>query len=138
MPEISVNSLSELPAVAHQIIQAFGERNVIAFQGQMGAGKTTLIKAICVALGVTDTISSPTFSLVNEYQSAQKEKMYHFDFYRIKTIDEAYDMGFEDYIYSNALCFIEWPERVEELLPMNCVYVNIRLDGETRVISVTF
>ena len=138
MTEIIVNSLSELPAVAIQIIQSFGERNVIAFQGKMGAGKTTLIKSICEALGVTDTISSPTFSLVNEYQTAKKEKIYHFDFYRIKIIEEAYDMGFEDYIYSKAFCFIEWPERVLELLPMNCVYVNITLVEEKRFISVTF
>jgi tRNA threonylcarbamoyladenosine biosynthesis protein TsaE len=135
MPEVILNSLSELPAVANQIIQAFGDRNVIAFQGQMGAGKTTFIKAVCVALGVKDTISSPTFSIVNEYLSASGRKIYHFDFYRIKDINEAYDMGYEEYLYSDALCLIEWPEKIESILPLNVFYVSINSKVNTRIIS---
>ena len=135
MSEVIINSLSELPAVANQVIQAFGERNVIAFQGQMGAGKTTFIKAVCISLGVKETISSPTFSIVNEYLSASGRKIYHFDFYRINDINEAYDMGYEEYLYSDALCLIEWPEKIESILPLNVFYVSINSKVNTRIIS---
>ena len=101
----------------------------------MGAGKTTFIKAICECLGVTDVINSPTFAIVNEYRSATEELIYHFDFYRIKKLEEVYDMGYEDYFYSGALCFIEWPELVEELLPGNTIKVTIEEieNGERKV-----
>jgi tRNA threonylcarbamoyladenosine biosynthesis protein TsaE len=102
MSKITVNSLSELPAAAQELLGAFGKQRLIAFYGPMGAGKTTLIKAICEAMGVKDTISSPTFSIVNEYRSDKGEKIYHFDFYRINKESEAYDMGYEDYFYSSA------------------------------------
>ena len=136
MKQIIVSSISELSTAALQLLQQLDGKKIIAFQGQMGAGKTTFIKAICEELGVKDNISSPTFSIVNEYKSAKGEKIYHFDFYRIKNLEEAYDMGYEDYFYSNAYCFVEWPEKIEGLLPDGTVMVNINLDGEKRVIEL--
>ena len=135
MPEVIVNSLSELPTAAVQIIEAIGDRNVLAFYGEMGAGKTTFIKAVCVALGVKETISSPTFSIVNEYLSASGRKIYHFDFYRIKDINEAFDMGYEEYLYSDALCFIEWPEKIEAILPENVFPISISSGTHKRMIT---
>ena len=135
MPEVILNSLSELPTAAVQIIEAIGDRNVLAFYGEMGAGKTTFIKAVCVALGVKETISSPTFSIVNEYLSASGRKIYHFDFYRIKDINEAFDMGYEEYLYSDALCFIEWPEKFEAILPENVFPISISSDTHKRMIT---
>src|ERR1700746_1645413 len=136
MSSVIIDSLSEFPAASKQFLDLCKGKRVFAFSGQMGAGKTTFIKAVCETLGVKDTISSPTFSLVNEYASGSGEKIYHFDFYRIKDISEAYDMGFEEYVYSKAYCFIEWPEKVEELLPQDCVKVNINVEGEKRVVEI--
>ena len=102
-----------------------GDNTVFAMYGKMGAGKTTFTKAVCECLGVEDVINSPTFAIVNEYRSDSGELIYHFDFYRIKKLEEVYDMGYEDYFYSGALCFIEWPELVKELLPGNTVKVTI-------------
>lgn len=135
MSTITLTNLSELPVVAKQLLQSFDGEKVVAFQGAMGAGKTTLIKALCEAMGVVDTISSPTFSIVNEYRTAKGEKIYHFDFYRIKSVEEAYDMGYEEYFYSKAFCFIEWPEKIEELMPLNYEKVQIELKGEKRIIT---
>lgn len=135
MSKITLTQLSELPAVARQLLQSFDGEKVIAFEGAMGAGKTTLIKALCEALGVKDTVSSPTFSIVNEYRTAKGEKVYHFDFYRIKSVDEAYDMGYEEYFYSKAYCFIEWPEKIAELMPLNYEKVKIEVKGEERIIT---
>lgn len=118
-----------------ELLDICKEKKIFAFYGSMGAGKTTFIKSICESMGVTDPISSPTFSIVNEYLSADGHKIYHFDFYRIKSLDEAYDMGCEEYLYSNAYCFIEWPEKVAELLPENYVKVNITVKDEQRVIA---
>ena len=113
--EIKINSLADMPAAAQAFIEAMDQNTVFAFYGKMGAGKTTFIKAVCEALGVTDVVNSPTFSIVNEYRSDNTgELIYHFDFYRIKKLDEVYDMGYEDYFYSGAVCFIEWPELIEE------------------------
>lgn len=123
--EIKITSLDNIHEVARQFIAAMGDNTVFAFYGKMGAGKTTFIKAVCECLGVTDVINSPTFAIVNEYRSESGELIYHFDFYRIKKLEEVYDMGYEDYFYSGALCFIEWPELVEELLPGNTVKVTI-------------
>ena len=124
--EIKINSLDSIHEAAKQFIAAMGDNTVFAFYGKRGAGKTTFIKAVCEELGVTDVINSPTFAIVNEYRSDETgELIYHFDFYRIKKLDEVYDMGYEDYFYSGALCFIEWPELVEELLPGNAVKVEI-------------
>ncbi len=135
---IVINNLSELGLAAKELLDACKEKKVFAFYGSMGAGKTTFIKAICEALGVCDPVSSPTFSIVNEYLSAKGEKIYHFDFYRIKTVSEAYDMGYEDYFFSNAYCFIEWPEKIAELLPRDNVKVSITTKGEQRIIEIVF
>ena len=134
--EIKIQSLQEIQDAAHRFVENMGDNTVFAFYGKMGAGKTTFIKAVCEELGVSDVITSPTFAIVNEYRSdLAGELIYHFDFYRIKKLEEVYDMGYEDYFYSGALCFIEWPELVEELLPGNTVKVTIEevADGERLV-----
>lgn len=119
-------TLSDINSAAREFIAEMGDNTVFAFYGKMGAGKTTFIKALCEQLGVTDPINSPSFAIVNEYRSdTTGELIYHFDFYRIKKIDEVYDMGYEDYFYCGALCFIEWPELIEELLPGDTVNVKI-------------
>ena len=124
--EIKIQSPAQLPEAAKQFVQAMDQNTVFAFYGKMGAGKTTFIKAICEELGVTDVINSPTFSIVNEYRSdTTGELIYHFDFYRIKKIEEVYDMGYEDYFDSGAVCFIEWPELIDDLLPGDAVKVSI-------------
>lgn len=125
MTEI-ITSLETLPQAARRLLEAVGDRRVIAFYGKMGAGKTTLIKAVCQELGVRDTVTSPTFAIVNEYRSETTARpIYHFDFYRIRRMEEAYDLGYEEYIYSGDLCLIEWPEMIEPLLPDATVTVNI-------------
>ena len=126
--ELKIASTEHLHEAAREFINNMGEGTVFAFYGRMGAGKTTFIKAICECLGVEDVINSPTFAIVNEYRSATGELIYHFDFYRIKKLEEVYDMGYEDYFYSGALCFIEWPELVEELLSEDAVKVRIEED----------
>ncbi len=121
--EIKIDSLDNIRAAAQEFIRNMGEARVFAFYGKMGAGKTTFVKAICEELGVEDVITSPTFAIINEYEG--EETIYHFDFYRIKKLEEVYDMGYEDYFYSGALCFIEWPELIEEILPDDAVKVSI-------------
>ena len=123
--EIQLQDLAHLNEAARTFIENMGDHTVFAFYGHMGAGKTTFIKAICEALGVDDVITSPTFAIVNEY-TAQGSPIYHFDFYRIKKLEEVYDMGFEDYFYSGELCLIEWPELIEEVLPSDAVKVSIQ------------
>lgn len=124
--QIQAATPEALPEAARTFVRAIDQSTVFAFYGKMGAGKTTFIKAVCEALGVTDVVNSPTFSIVNEYRSdTTGELIYHFDFYRIQRLEEVYDMGYEDYFYSGALCFIEWPELVEELLPGDAVKVQI-------------
>ncbi|EKU88487.1 tRNA (adenosine(37)-N6)-threonylcarbamoyltransferase complex ATPase subunit type 1 TsaE [Bacteroides oleiciplenus] len=124
--EIKIQSLDHIHEAAREFIAAMGDNTVFALYGKMGAGKTTFIKALCQELGVEDVVTSPTFAVINEYRSdIAGELIYHFDFYRIKKLEEVYDMGYEDYFYSGALCFIEWPELVEELLPGNTIRVTI-------------
>ena len=123
--EIKINDLEHIREAARQFIDAMGDQQVYAFYGHMGAGKTTFIKAVCEELGVDDVVTSPTFAIVNEYTASDGTPIYHFDFYRIKKLEEVYDMGYEDYFYSGALCFIEWPELIEEILPDDAVRVSI-------------
>ena len=124
--EIIIHDIEHIRDAAREFVQAIGQHTVFAFYGKMGAGKTTFIKAVCEELGVTEVITSPTFAIVNEYQvSNDATVIYHFDFYRIKKLEEVYDMGYEDYFYSGSLCFIEWPELIEELLPEGTVRVTI-------------
>lgn len=131
-----LNKLSDIDAVAQKFVDNMGNRNIFAFYGEMGAGKTTFIKALCKTLGVAETITSPTFAIINEYNKEDGDPIYHFDFYRIKNIEEAYDFGYEDYFYSGHLCFIEWPELVEPLLPESVVKVQIVVmdNGERSII----
>ena len=124
--EIRITDIDHIREVAREFIEHIGDHRVFAFYGKMGAGKTTFVKAICEVLGVEDVITSPTFAIINEYRSeTTAELIYHFDFYRIKKLEEVYDLGYEDYFYSGALCFIEWPELVEELLPLDAKKVTI-------------
>ncbi|MBQ1851721.1 MAG: tRNA (adenosine(37)-N6)-threonylcarbamoyltransferase complex ATPase subunit type 1 TsaE [Paludibacteraceae bacterium] len=130
-------TLENIDKAASEFLKELGDRKIVAFYGSMGAGKTTFIKAICDVLGVTDTVNSPTFAIVNEYLAANSERVYHFDFYRIKKIEEAYDFGYEDYFYSGNLCLIEWPELIEELLPEDTVRVKIEeIEGGERELTV--
>ena len=129
--------LENINAAAAEFLRELGDKRIVAFYGSMGAGKTTFIKAICDVLGVTDTVNSPTFAIVNEYLAASGDSVYHFDFYRIKKIEEAYDFGYEDYFYSGNLCLIEWPELIEELLPEDTVRVKIEeIEGGERELTV--
>lgn len=135
--KLLLNNLSDIDIVAKKFVDKMGDRNIFAFFGEMGAGKTTFIKALCKILGVAETITSPTFSIINEYSKEDGDPIYHFDFYRIKNIEEAYDFGYEDYFYSGHLCFIEWPELVEPLLPEGVVKVQIEImDNEQRAIII--
>ena len=137
--EIEIKDLEHIREAAKQFISHIGDHRVFAFYGSMGAGKTTFIKAICEELGVTDVVTSPTFAIVNEYTcdtSLTSHKIFHFDFYRIKKLEEVYDMGYEDYFYSDSLCFIEWPELIDEVLPDDAVKVTIKENADgTRTVS---
>ncbi len=134
--ELKVSNLEDLPDAAKKILELAGSNRVFLFYGEMGAGKTTLIKALCKELNVEDTVSSPTFSIVNEYSGSNKI-IYHFDFYRIKNETEAFDLGYEDYLFSEAYCFIEWPEKISNLLPSKFVELKLLQTSENeRVIKV--
>ena len=133
--ELLINSLDELDATAASILSFSSNNRVFVFYGEMGAGKTTLIKSLCKALGTADNIASPTFAIVNEYRAPTT--IYHFDFYRLKKETEALDMGFEEYLYSGNYCFIEWPERIPELLPDHYISISIKVvDNGGRYITV--
>lgn len=123
--KLQIENIDNIRQTARCFIDNLGDSRVLAFYGKMGAGKTTFIKAVCEELGVEDVITSPTFAIVNEYTDANGEAVYHFDFYRIKKLEEVYDMGYEDYFYSGALCLMEWPELIEELLPEDALKVTI-------------
>jgi tRNA threonylcarbamoyladenosine biosynthesis protein TsaE len=128
---IEIHSLTELPATAQALLDIAENQKIFLFYGQMGAGKTTFIKTLCESLGVTEPVTSPTFSIVNEY-NGNASKIYHFDFYRLKKQDEALDMGYEEYFYSNHYCFIEWPEKIPDLLPLRYIKVSITVTDEHR------
>ena len=127
---IKIDSLENIADAAKRFLAEAGDRRVFAFHGGMGAGKTTFIKALCSELGVTEVVASPTFAIVNEYMAQNREPVYHFDLYRVKTMGEACDFGCEDYFYSGSYCFIEWPELVEPLLPDDTADVCITVDDE--------
>lgn len=132
---IVINNLKEIENAADRFLEFTEGSNVIAFYGTMGAGKTTFIKAICKVLGVPDTVNSPTFTIINEYRTKEGKSIYHFDFYRIDKIEEAYDIGFDEFIENGSLSLIEWPEKIETLLPDNTLRVQINvLENEVREI----
>jgi tRNA threonylcarbamoyladenosine biosynthesis protein TsaE len=125
-------TVSDLKLLAQEIVGKLNATTVWLFRGEMGSGKTTLIKMVCKALGVEEAMSSPTFSIVNEYQTVDKKKVYHFDFYRIKDEVEAIDIGTEEYFYSGYPCFIEWPEKIPSLIPLQYAEVNIQVETDTK------
>lgn len=134
--KIEIKGIDEIADAAKEFAAQIGNNKVFAFYGGMGVGKTTFIKAICEEMGVKETITSPTFAIVNEYQDGNSDSIYHFDFYRINKLEEAYDFGYEDYFYSGNICFIEWPELVEPILPLDVVKVSItEADDGTRVLE---
>ena len=130
--------LKDLDGIAKELLEFIGDRRVLCFYGDLGAGKTTFIKAICRQLGVKDEVQSPTFSIVNEYETSEREPVYHFDFYRLKTEEEAYDLGYEQYLYSNYFCFIEWPEKVENLLNLKKVDLYLSFADSKRQIKCEY
>ena len=136
MKRIEIDSLSDLTRVAESIIEELGDRRVVLLRGSMGAGKTTLVSRIAKCLGAEDTVTSPTFALVNQYEGANM-RIYHFDFYRIDRIEEVFDLGYEEYFYSGDLCLVEWPEKIEELIPDSVMEVRITVgEGEERIFEI--
>ncbi len=136
MNKVSISGITDLERAAKEFLSLIGDNKILAFRGSMGAGKTTFITALCAALQVEDVVNSPTFTIVNEYCTASKEAIFHFDFYRIESLSEVIDMGFEEYVYSGNMCFIEWPEMLEHLLPEEALVVNIKeIEDGTRVVE---
>ena len=135
MKTLSLKSLSELPQTAKSILDFANEKKIFCFYGELGAGKTTLIKEICKQLGVKDEGSSPTFSLINEYLTNNKS-IYHFDLYRLKNESEIFDIGYEDYLFSGNYCFIEWPEKMDRLLPADIIRIRIQVRDSERIITM--
>jgi tRNA threonylcarbamoyladenosine biosynthesis protein TsaE len=136
--EIVIKDKKHLADAAEKFLKHFGEKRIFAFYGSMGAGKTTIIKAICKALGAIDLVSSPTFTLVNEYRTSRGETLYHIDFYRIRKQEEVFDFGIEEYLTGDSYCFMEWPELIEDMLPDTTINVRISVDeNEQRVLLIS-
>lgn len=134
---ITINGIEDYPQAAREFVKLLDRGRIFAFYGKMGSGKTTFIKSICEELGVEDSINSPTFAIVNEYEDRNRNTIYHFDFYRIKSIEEVYNMGYEEYFYGDAICFMEWPELIEELLPEETVKVFVEeTEGGARSVKI--
>ncbi len=131
MKRLSIDSEDQLHEVAEALLEALDGRTVVALRGEMGAGKTTLVRAVAEQLGASDQVTSPTFALVNQYEGAEGERIFHFDFYRIEDEREAFDLGYEEYFYSGDLCFVEWPEKIEGLMPDAVMEVRITVEGPT-------
>ena len=130
-----IKNENELDSIAQQILK-LNKIKVFLLFGKMGVGKTTFIKSLCKELNVIDIVSSPTFSIVNQYLNKDNDNIYHFDFYRTNNNEEIFDIGYEDYIYSSSYCFIEWPEKIESLLPNNYIKIEMTLEGEKRIINI--
>ena len=138
MPRFYIDNADNIQTVAAEFIRTYSGCRIFAFTGELGSGKTTFIKALCRELGVTDLVSSPSFAIIHEYQSEHFGKLYHFDFYRVEKLEEAYDIGYEDYFYSGNYCFIEWADKAEPLLPNGTVNVHIALDENSgRILEVS-
>ena len=136
MFKAEISSLSELNKVAEKFIEAHPADRLFAFYGKMGSGKTTFIKALCEKLQVVDWVTSPTFALINVYETEQSREIYHFDFYRIQRLEELFDLGYEEYFFSDRYCFVEWPELIEPLLPPNAVKITItEIENGSRIIE---
>jgi len=136
--EITIKDKKHLSDAAEKLLKIFGGKRIFAFYGSMGAGKTTIIKAICKALGAVDIISSPTFTLVNEYKTINGETIYHIDFYRIKKLEEVFDFGIEEYLSGDSYCFMEWPEMIEDMLPPETINIRISVDeNEGRILLIS-
>ena len=136
--KILIKNKRDLPSAAKKLLEYAGKKKIFAFYGSMGAGKTTIIKAVCKVLGAADLVSSPTFTLVNEYETTKGESLYHIDFYRIKTRDEVFDIGTEEYLTSGAYCFLEWPELIEGIIPSETVNIRIVVhENEQRILDIS-
>jgi tRNA threonylcarbamoyladenosine biosynthesis protein TsaE len=132
------SEIKDLDGIAKELLAFIGDHRVLCFYGELGAGKTTFIKSLCRQLGVQDAVQSPTFSIVNEYETSGGEPIYHFDFYRLKTVEEAFDLGYEQYLFSGYFCFIEWPEKVKDLLDLKKVDLYISFTDAKRLINCEY
>ncbi len=137
MDKLVIRSLDEIDNVAREFVEKYGSSRIVAFYGEMGVGKTTFIKALCRVMGIVDEVNSPSFAIVNEYRTVSGDTVFHFDFYRLKSIEEAIDIGYEEYVYSGNYCFMEWPEKIEPILPEERLDILIEEnDDNSRTIKV--